>query len=196
MRETALEGLGLGPRALVVEALRKAALGDANDYARAAAAKGLGRVHAEGAFEALDGLLARESHGDVVRAAALEGLAALGDRRGIEKAAGFLPYRWGKGGTHKLRRVALDTLIALSPDDRDVHARLVTLLSDRYHNMRVWAAEACGKLKVRAPSRAREERRRRLAPGRPERGQGGAGADQEAVARRLRVLRGSDPAEH
>jgi hypothetical protein len=31
-----------------------------------------------------------------------------------------------------------------------VHARLVDLLDDRYHHMRAWAAEACGKLKVRA----------------------------------------------
>ena len=35
-------------------------------------------------------------------------------------------------------------------DERETHALLVELLSYRFHNMRSWAAEACGKLKVRA----------------------------------------------
>jgi aminopeptidase N len=150
VRETALEALGAGPRALVAATLLQAARTETKDYPRAAAAKALGRVHAEGAFEELEKLLAVESHGDCVRAAALEGMAALGSWRGTEKALAFLDYKWGKGANHKLRETALNVATSLAPDDRDVHARLVALLSDPYHRMRAWAAEACGKFKVRA----------------------------------------------
>jgi aminopeptidase N len=150
VRETALEALGTGPRALVQDVLRRAAEGGPKDYPRAAAAESLGRVHADGAFETLEKLLAVDSHGDCIRIGALKGMAALGSWKGVEKALPFLDYRWGKGGTHKLRQTALNTVTSLSPDDRDVHARLVALLKDPYHHMRSWAAEACGKYKVRA----------------------------------------------
>jgi aminopeptidase N len=154
VRETALEGLGAGPRSVVepvlVAAIARERGPGGNDYALAAAAKSLGRVHADGAYEALVALLDVDSHGDVVRAGALEGLAELGEHRCLAHALRFLPYSWGKGGTHKLRQAALHAAVALAPDSPEVHARLVDLLDDRYHHMRAWAAEACGKLKVRA----------------------------------------------
>jgi aminopeptidase N len=150
VRETALEALGSGPRALVADTLREAVRKETKDYPRAAAAKSLGRVHAEGAFEELDRLLSVESHGDCVRMGALEGMAALGSWRGLEKALTYLDYRWGKGANHRLRETALGVATSLAPDDRDVHARIVALLSDPYHRMRGWAAEACGKFRVRA----------------------------------------------
>ena len=37
------------------------------------------------------------------------------------------------------------------------HARIVLLLKDPYHNMRSWAAEACGKYKIRAALPALKE---------------------------------------
>ena len=40
-------------------------------------------------------------------------------------------------------------LVSLAGDERETHALLVELLDDRFHHMRTWAAEACGKLKVR-----------------------------------------------
>lgn len=154
VRETALEALGAGPREGVQAALKAALAREraagGSDYALAAAAKALGRVHADGAYETLVELLGVDSHGDVVRAAALEGLAELGEYRCLTHALAHLPYAWGKGGTHKLRQTALNAAVALAPDNPDVHARLVDLLDDRYHHMRSWAAEACGKLKVRA----------------------------------------------
>jgi aminopeptidase N len=150
VRETALEAMGQGPRALVAEILAVRAREDENDYCRAAAARSLGKVHAEGADKLLEELLKVDSHGDVVRAAALEGLGELGGRRAIDLAKQHLPYAWGKGGTHKLRQAALNVVVALAGDERETHALLVGLLSDRYHNMRSWAADACGKLKVRS----------------------------------------------
>lgn len=150
VRETALEALGAGPRAMVAEVLATRAREDGNDYCRAAAARALGKVHAEGAEALLLGLLGEDSHGDVLRAAALEGLCALGGRKAIEAARAHVGYAWGKGGTHRNRKAALEALVALSGDEPGTQEVLVGLLADRYHNMRAWAAEACGKLKVRA----------------------------------------------
>lgn len=150
VRETALEALGAGPRAMVSEVLATRAREDGNDYCRAAAARSLGKVHAEGAEALLLALLAEDSHGDVLRAAALEGLGALGGRKAIASAKEHLGYAWGKGGTHRNRKAALEVLVALAGDESETHDLLVGLLADRYHNMRAWTAEACGKLKVRA----------------------------------------------
>jgi aminopeptidase N len=149
VRETALEALGAGTRAMVGEILAVRAREDENDYCRAAAARSLGKVHAEGAEALLEELLKVDSHGDVIRGAALDGLGALGGRRAIDQAKAHIGYAWGKGSNHRMRQSALNVLVSLAGDERDTHVVLMGLLSDRYHAMRTWAAEALGKLKVR-----------------------------------------------
>ena len=151
VREAVMEALGQRRRERVAGPLLSAAKGDANDYVRAAAIRGLAAVKAPNAFETLRDFLASvDSHGDVVRVACLDGMRALGDRRALEEAAPYLDYEWGKGGTHSLPHAALDCVTALAGDDPDVQAKVIALLSDPYHGMRSWAAEACGKYEIRA----------------------------------------------
>jgi aminopeptidase N len=150
VRQTAMASLGKKSRAEVGAALAEAIANEPHPYVRAEAARSAGRVKMDGAFEALKGLLSVESHENVVRQGALEGLRHLGDPRGAELAIPFLDYSYGLGGTHRMRQTALETLTTLWPDSRRTREILQGLLDDPYHNMRAWAAEACGKYGVKA----------------------------------------------
>ncbi len=148
VRVKVMQALGATNRRVAGDAVTRAARGDPHPYVRGAAAKAVGRLKVKGARELLAQLLAVDSHGDVVRAGALEGLRHLGDRSAVDLALPFLDYKWGKGGTQNMRKQALDCVTALKPDDREVHEALVTLLDDPHHRMRTWAATACGKYGV------------------------------------------------
>ncbi len=149
VREAVAESLGGRTRGEVGAVLTTLVASEASPYVRAAAARSLGRVHAEGAFEALSALLSVDSHREVVRAGALDGLAALADRRSIDLAKPFLAYEFRRGDHHQMRQSALNLLLALAPEEPDTHAAVVRLLDDTYHRMRAWAAEAAGKYHVR-----------------------------------------------
>jgi aminopeptidase N len=150
VREAAAEALQSRTRDEVGPLLTSLATTDKSPYVRAAAAVGVGKVHADGAFETLKGLLAVDSHREKVRAGALDGLAALGDRRAVALATPFLAYAWKRGDHHGMRQSALNLLTALAPDEPDTHAAIVRLLDDPYHRMREWAAEAAGKFGVKS----------------------------------------------
>jgi aminopeptidase N len=150
VREAVMSALGKRTRAEAGAAVTRAAIEDPHPYVRAEAARSVGRLKAERGFETLQALLAVDSHEDIVRRGAVEGLRHLADPRGADLAARYLDYEWGKGGTHGLRQVSLDCLTALAPDRRTTHATLVSLLDDPYHNMRAWAAEACGRFVVKS----------------------------------------------
>ena len=156
VRTAALEALGARSRDFASETLLAAARTETHDYPRAAAARSLGRVKAAGAYDALVALLDVDSHGDVIRAGAVDGLRALGDPRGASRAREYCDYAWGGGGTQQLRKSALDCVTALAPDVPETRALLVSLLDDPHHAMRQWAAEACGAYGVRAARRRLE----------------------------------------
>ncbi len=149
VRVAVYEALGGRTRDEAADVLLLAARDERKDYPRAAAAHALGRVQAGAAYDVLRDLLAVDSHDDVVRSGALDGLAALGDRRGAGLARTYLDYAWGRGGTHRVREAALRCMLALAPDDATTHESLVALLDDPYHRMRARAAEACGTYEVR-----------------------------------------------
>ena len=149
VREAAMDALATTSRSAAARIVTKAAREDPHPYVRAAAARAVGALKTDGALALLETLLAVDAHGDVVRMGALNGLKALGKPEAVALAMPFTDYRWGKGGTHRIRRAALDCMTALAPDDKDVHAHVVPLLSDPYHNMRAWAAEACGTYGIR-----------------------------------------------
>lgn len=150
VREAAAEGLGARTRPEVGAVLSGLVASDPSPYVKAAAARGLGKVHADGAFEALSALLKVDSHREKVREGALDGLAALGDRRAIDLAKPLLAYEFRRGDHHGMRQAALNLLLALAPDEPDTHATVVRLLDDSYFRMRSWAAEAAGRFRMKA----------------------------------------------
>jgi len=171
VREALADVLGGTDRAFAGKTLTTLATTDSSPYVRAAAARSLGRVHAENAFDVCAGLLATtDSHREVVRAGCLDGLKALADARAIPLAKKYLPYDWPRGDHHGMRHAALDLLLALAPDDPDTHAAVVPLLDDVYHRMRAWAAEACGTYGIRSA----EPRLRVMAEKDPDGGAKGA----------------------
>ncbi|MHC5010331.1 MAG: M1 family aminopeptidase [Planctomycetota bacterium] len=154
VRETVLEGLGRRTRDEAGAAVIRAAQGETHDYPRAAAARAVGRLKVEGAYDVLRALLRVDSHGDCVRAGAFAGLAALGDLRGADLAGPFCDYEWGKGGNHRMRMAALDCILELAPDADETHRLLTGLLEDPFDRMRSRAAEECGVYAVQAARRA------------------------------------------
>ena len=149
VREAVMEGLGMRNRAGVTDALRLAIAKDANPYVRAAAARSLGRVHADGAFETLRDLLSVDSHREILKTAAMDGLAAVGDSRAVELAHRLLPYDNPRGDHHGMRQAALRLLLALAPDAPDTKAAVVTLLDDMFVRLRIQAIEAAGNYLIR-----------------------------------------------
>ena len=178
VREAAVEALGDRTRAEVGKILTEVARSETSPYVRAAAARGVGRVHADGAWETLTALLDVDSHRETLRLAALDGLAALGDRRAIPVATKMLPYNWKRGDHHLMRQAALNLLTALAPDEPETHAAIVRLLDDPFFRMRTWAAEAAGKFVVRSA----EPRLKAMADGDPD---GGAKAAAKAALDRI-----------
>ena len=157
VREAVAEALGAYPRAQVADALRARVTDDAeHPYVRSAAAHALGRVKAEGARDVLEGLQQVDSHVDIVRTGAIRGLEALGDDHAVPLVLPYLGYCWGRGAHHRLRQSALDCVLRLAPEDPAVRAAVADLLTDPYHRMRQWAADACGRYKIEAAVTALE----------------------------------------
>jgi len=101
-------------------------LGDESYLVSAAAARALGRRHQETAKKALPRLLSKPSWADVVRAAALEGLALTGDEELTKHLIEWSAY----GKPLRARRAAIAALPRLSEGKR-VREHLEELLTDR-----------------------------------------------------------------
>ncbi len=148
VRQSVMKALGAKNRKIAGTVVLQAAASDPHPSVRSDAARAVGKVKAQGAFEALVKLLAVDSDQNVVRHGAVDGFKSLGDARAVDHVVPFLEYPWGRGANHRLRNAAIDCVTHLTPDDKSLHPVLVDLLSDPYHGMRSWAAEACGKYAV------------------------------------------------
>lgn len=149
VREAVAEALGGRTRDESAATLAKMASEDPSNYVRAQAARSLGKVHAEGAYDLLAGLLEIESHREVLRAGALDGLAALGDRRAVALATPLLAYDWPRGDHQGMREAAMRLLLALAPDEPSTRAAVVRLCDDPFHRMRPWACDVAGNYAIR-----------------------------------------------
>ncbi len=149
VRESVMLALGKATRKEAGPTLMRA-LEDPHPYVKAAAAKSAGRLKCDGCFDALKALLSQDSHNEVVRMGAIEGLRHLGDPRGFDLAVPYVDYRWGRGTNHKVREEALRCLGALGADRRALPDLVRELLSDPYHRMRQWAADTAGKYELKS----------------------------------------------
>jgi aminopeptidase N len=143
VREGAAEALGeFHADAVAAGALQQVLEGEKKSYVVAAAAKALGKTRSEGAFEALQAALGRESHVEVIRRGAFEGLGELNDARALP-----LLLEWsGYGRPPQAREMAIEALGKLGRENQEVFQRLLALLSDPYRWARRAALRALGEL--------------------------------------------------
>jgi aminopeptidase N len=141
VRRAVMSALGSfrGPEAF--EAARPHALRDESYLVEAEAARTLGRTRSPAALDVLIEMLERPSWFDVVRAGAIDGLAALRD----ERAASHLRERTGYGHPSRARRAAVLGLPKVAPD-RKTRDTLELLLDDPDPLVRIDVVRALGDL--------------------------------------------------
>jgi aminopeptidase N len=126
---------------------RLAGRGDRSYYVQSAAAAALGATRQPRAYAALQRVLGRPAHNDVITAAALGGLATLRDPRAIDTLLDYTT--WGRHQT--ARRAATDALGRLGPFAEEavrlrVRERLEELLDDRSMRIQLAATDALASL--------------------------------------------------
>src|SRR5207237_155498 len=111
-----------------------------------------------------------------VRTACAKAMALLVGATATDRAAALAVGL--KDADARVREATVEALGSLSPDEPDTHAAVVERLSDEYHRMRGWAAEAAGKLLVREA----KDRLEKMAASDPD---GGAKAAAKTALERL-----------
>jgi aminopeptidase N len=125
VRRAVVDALGSFKTAAAVEAIRPLALKDESYLVEGEAARALGRTRQPAAFETLLDVLDRPSWYDVIRAGAIDGLAALRDDRAVPHLLARVRY----GYPARARRAAILALPKLATD-RKARESLEQLLDD------------------------------------------------------------------
>jgi aminopeptidase N len=154
VRRAVVAALGNFREPRAATALSRVAARDASYLVQAEAARALGRTREPRALEALLRVIDRASWADVVRAGALDGLAALRE----EKALGALMDRTRYGFPTRGRRAAISALPRVS-DSKKVREHLEDMLDDADPHLRIDVVNA---LQTLGDGRARTALRRRL----------------------------------
>ena len=141
VRRAVVEALGAFRTADALSAIMPHALRDSSYLVEAEAARALGRTRQTAAFEVLLEVLERPSWFDVIRAGAIDGLAALRDDRAFSHLAARVRY----GHPPRARRAAILSLPKLS-SDRKTREALEQLLDDGDPLVRIDVVRALGEL--------------------------------------------------
>ena len=141
VRRAVIEALGAFRTPEAMEAIKPYALRDDSYLVEAEAARAMGRTRQVAAFETLVDLLERPSWFDVVRAGAIDGLAALRDDRALPHLGARTRY----GHPPRARRAAIMALPKLA-SDRKTRESLEQLLDDGDPLLRIDAVRALGEL--------------------------------------------------
>jgi aminopeptidase N len=141
VRRAVMDALGHFRTSEAVEALKPHALRDESYLVEAEAARALGRTRQSAAFELLVDLLERPSWFDVVRAGAIEGLAALRDDRALSHLSARVRY----GHPPRVRRAAIMSLPKIA-GDRKTREMIEQLLDDSDPIVRVDVVRALGEM--------------------------------------------------
>jgi aminopeptidase N len=154
VRRAVMDALGSFRTVEAFEALKPYAMRDESYLVEGEAARALGRTRQVAAFEMLVDLLERPSWFDVVRAGAIDGLAALRDDRAVPHIAARVRY----GYPQRARRAAILALPKLA-SDRKTRETIEQLLDDGDPVLRIDAVRALGEL---GDTKARGALRERL----------------------------------
>lgn len=152
VRRAVVAALGHFRTSQACETLRTFALKDESYLVEAEAARALGHTRQHAAYDTLVELLSRESWADVVRSAALDGLAALRDERGGVHVESMTKY----GHPTRARRAAIRAVPKLM-GERKARELLEQLLDDTDPHLRIDVVQALLDLgDVRARSAMRD----------------------------------------
>ncbi|HEY1697054.1 MAG TPA: M1 family aminopeptidase [Polyangiaceae bacterium] len=154
VRRAVLEALGSFKTTEAFEAIKPYALRDDSYLVEAEAARALGRTRQASAFDVLVDLLERPSWFDVVRAGAIDGLAALRDDRAVPHLSARVRY----GHPPRARRAAVMALPKVA-GDRKTREAIEQILDDSNPLVRIDAVRALGEL---GDAKARSALRERL----------------------------------
>jgi aminopeptidase N len=154
VRRAVADALGSFRTVDAMETLKPLALRDASYLVEAEAARALGRTRQGAAFDTLVDLLERPSWFDVVRAGAIDGLAALRDDRALSHLGARVRY----GHSPRVRRASILSLPKIAAD-RKTRETLELLLEDGDPLLRIDAVRALGEM---GDSKARPALRDRL----------------------------------
>jgi aminopeptidase N len=154
VRRAVVDALGNFRTIDALEAIKPLALRDDSYLVESEAARALGRTRQTAAFDVLVDLLERPSWFDVVRAGAIDGMAALRDDRAVPHLSARVRY----GHPPRARRAATLALPKLA-SDRKAREALELLLDDGDPLLRVDAVRALGEL---GDTKARSALRQRL----------------------------------
>jgi aminopeptidase N len=141
VRRSVVEALGQFRTFEAMEALKPRALRDDSYLVEAEAARALGRTRQGAALDTLVDLLDRPSWFDVVRAGAIDGLAALRDDRALAHLSARVRY----GHPPRARRAAVMGLPKLA-SDRKTREVLEQLLDDPDPLLRIDVVRALGEM--------------------------------------------------
>ncbi|MGD0523665.1 MAG: M1 family aminopeptidase [Polyangiaceae bacterium] len=141
VRRAVMDALGSYRTVEAFEALKPYAMRDASYLVEGEAARAMGKTRQIAAFEMLVDLLERPSWFDVVRAGAIDGLAALRDDRAVPHLTARVRY----GYPPRARRAAILALPKLA-SDRKTRETLELLLEDSDPLLRIDAVRALGDL--------------------------------------------------
>jgi aminopeptidase N len=129
-------------RESAAEALLSVLERDESYYVEAEAAKSLGKTRSPRAFEALERALAKDSHNEVIRYMAFEGLGELRDERAVPLCIDWTRYgrppRARQGAVLALGKLA-EALGPASAAGQRIFDRLVELLNDPWLQVRLQA---------------------------------------------------------
>ncbi len=141
VRRAVMSALGSFKTAKAATVLKKHALRDPSYLVEAEAARALGHTRQPAAFDTLIDILDRPAWADVIRAGALDGLAALRDERAVPHVVARTRY----GVPTRGRRAAITALPKLS-SDRKARETLEELLDSADPYLRVEVVRALGDL--------------------------------------------------
>jgi aminopeptidase N len=144
-RRGVVRGLGEFRDEAAADALLPVLKRDKSYYVEAEAGRSLGKTRSPRAFDALEKALEKDSHNEVIRYMAFEGLAELKDERAVPVCLEWTSYgrppRAREGAVLALGKLG-ESLGPASPAGRQVFDRLVALLDDPWLRVRLQAVLA------------------------------------------------------
>ncbi len=142
VQEAAIKGLSMFPSKDTKDFLVKKLFKSKNDYVRGAAAYAIGAGKIPDAFNILKKSMLFDSHRNIIRRSAFDGLRILGDPRAIQLADKYSNYKYSLGGMHLLDVAALNCAKSFIKKHRNKVIKVYNdALRNYYWRTRIYASK-------------------------------------------------------